>query len=60
MKAKQYLHKIQIKNQQRSINKAYQKHGLTYEIVKNQIELNQKKNQLNISNSEKQYENYIQ
>ena len=33
MKAKQFLHKIQIKNRQRVINKQYEKEGLTDEIL---------------------------
>lgn len=61
MKAKQYLRKIQIKNKQRAINKAYEEKGLTKEILDAQIELNRKKHQHNISDSDKRvHENYVQ
>lgn len=61
MKAKQYLQKIQIKNKQRAINKAYEEQGLTDELLKAQIELNKKKHEHNISDSSKRiHENYVQ
>ena len=61
MKAKQYLQRIQIKNKQRAINKAYEKHGLTDEILQAQIELNKKRHEHNISDSDKRvHENYVQ
>ena len=60
-KAKRYLHEIQIKNKQKHINKLYEKHGLTDEILTMQIELNKKRNELNISDKTKRiYKNYVQ
>ena len=61
MKAKQYLRKIQIKNKQRAINKAYEKDGLTEEILDAQIELNRKRHQHNITDKTKRiHQNYTQ
>ena len=40
MKAKRFLHKIQAKNRQRAINKKYEKHGLTDEVLEEQVKLN--------------------
>ena len=61
MKAKQFLHKIQIKNRQRVINKQYEKEGLTDDVLKKQVELNKLKHELDISDSSKKlYDNYVQ
>ena len=61
MKAKQYLHKIQIKNRQRAINKKYEKHGLTDEVLEEQVKLNVFRNLHDISDSSKKvYKNYVQ
>ena len=61
MKAKQYLHKIQAKNRQRAINKKYEKHGLTDEVLEEQVKLNVFRNLHDISDSSKKvYKNYVQ
>ena len=61
MKAKQFLHKIQIKNRQRVVNKEYEKHGLTDEILNKQLEINKLRHQHNISDTNnKTHENYVQ
>ena len=61
MKAKRFLHKIQVKNRQRVINKQYEKEGLTDEILEKQVELNQLRHELDISDSSKKiYDNYVQ
>ena len=60
MKAKQFLHKIQIRNKQRTVNKQYEKEGLTDEVLKKQVELNKLKHELDISDSKKLHENYVQ
>lgn len=56
-----FIKKIQIRNKQRSINKKYEKEGLTDEILDAQIELNKMRNEHNIAD-EKQviYEEYVQ
>ena len=61
MKAKQFLHKIQIKNRQRIINKQYEKEGLTDEVLDLQVELNAERHKHDISDTTKRvYENYVQ
>ena len=61
MKAKQYLQRIQIKNKQRAIKKAYEKDGLTDEILQAQIELNRKRHHNNITDKTKRiHQNYTQ
>lgn len=61
MKAKKFLHKIQAKNRQRAINKKYEKHGLTDEVLEEQVKLNVFRNLHDISDSSKKvYKNYIQ
>lgn len=60
-KAEKYLKKIQLKNRQRVINKKYKKEGLTDEILEKQVELNQLRHELDISDSSKKiYDNYVQ
>ena len=56
-----FIKKIQIRNKQRSINKKYEKEGLTDEILDAQIELNKMRHEHNIAD-EKQviYEEYVQ
>ena len=61
MKAKKFLHQIQAKNRQRAINKKYKKHGLTDEILEEQVKLNVFRNLHDISDSSKKvYKNYVQ
>ena len=61
MKAKKFLHQIQAKNRQRAINKKYEKHGLTDEVLEEQVKLNTFRNLHNISDSSKKvYKNYVQ
>ena len=61
MKAKKFLHQIQAKNRQRTINKKYEKHGLTDEILEEQVKLNTFRNLHDISDSSKRiYKNYVQ
>ena len=59
--AKKYLHKIQLKNRQRVINKRFEEEGLTPEILEQQVELNIKGHELDIpDDSEKVYGDYVQ
>lgn len=61
MKAKKFLHQIQAKNKQRAINKKYEKHGLTDEVLEEQVKLNVFRNLHDISDSSKKvYKNYVQ
>ena len=60
-KAEKYLKKIQLKNRQRVIDKKYKKEGLTDEILEKQVELNQLRHELDISDSSKKiYDKYVQ
>ena len=61
MKAKRFLHKIQVKNKQRAINKKYKQHGVTDEVLEEQVKLNTFRNLHDISDSSKKiYDNYVQ
>lgn len=60
-KTKNYLHKIQIKNLQRQVDKQYEKEGLTDEVLDKQLEVNKLRHKHNISDeSNRLHENYVQ
>ena len=60
-KAKNYLHKIQIKNLQRQVDKDYEKEGLTDEVLDKQLEVNKLRRKHNISDeSNRLHETYVQ
>lgn len=60
-KPKKFLKKIQIKNKQRTINKKYDKEGLTDDVLDAQVELNQLRHEHDIPDSSKKiHENYVQ
>ena len=48
MNVKKALHGKLLNYQQKRVDKAYEKHGLTDEILDRQIEINQKRHRLNI------------
>ena len=55
------LFRIPIRNAQDKINKEYERHGATNEIIEAQVELNQIRHALNIPDEdEKIYEEYVQ
>ena len=55
------LFRIPIKNAQDKINKEYEKHGLTNEILEAQVELNTIRHALNIPDEdEKIYKEFVQ
>lgn len=61
MKAREYLRKISLKNKQRQINKQYKKEGLTDDVLRKQVELNQQKHEHDISDDSKRiYDKYVQ
>lgn len=61
MKAKQFLHKIQIKNKQRIVDKKYDEEGLTDEVLDAQLEINRLRHEHDISDpTKKLHENYVQ
>lgn len=60
-KAKRYLHKIQLKNKQRQIDKQFEKEGLSDDVLEKQIAINQERHELDIPDeSEFVYEEYVQ
>lgn len=48
MKCENFLKKISLSNKQRQINKMFEEEGLTDEILKKQLEVNKKRNELDI------------
>lgn len=48
MKCDNFLKKISLSNKQKAINKMFEEEGLTDEILKKQIEVNKKRNELDI------------
>lgn len=48
MKCDNFLKKISLSNKQKQINKMFEEEGLTDEILKKQIEVNKKRNELDI------------
>lgn len=56
-----FIKKIQVKNKQRSINKRYEKEGLSDALLEEQIEVNKIRNEFNIPDeSEFIYEEFVQ
>ena len=59
--SKRFLHKIQLKNEQRVINKQYEEEGLTDDVLEKQVKLNQKRHELDLHDeNEFVYENFVQ
>ena len=48
-----FIKKIQVKNKQRSINKRYEKEGLSDALLEEQIEVNKIRNEFNIPDESK-------
>lgn len=60
-KAKAYLHKIQVKNLQKLVDKQYEEEGLTDEVLEKQLEVNKLRYKHNISDeSNRLHEEYVQ
>ena len=60
-KAKRYLHKIQLKNKQREVDKLYARDGYTDEVFQKQLEINMKRNEHDIPDEKEMiWENYVQ
>ena len=56
-----FIKKIQVKNKQRSINKRYEKEGLSDALLEEQIEVNKIRNEFNIPDEkELVYEEFVQ
>ena len=60
-KPKKFLKIIQLKNKQKAINKQYEEEGLTDNVLKQQMEVNKLRHELDISDDSKRvYENFVQ
>lgn len=56
-----FIKKIQVKNKQRSIDKRYEKEGLSDALLEEQIEVNKIRNEFNIPDESKFiYEEFVQ
>lgn len=44
----EYIESIRLQNRQRYVNKMFEEEGLTDEVLKEQIEINKKRNELDI------------
>ena len=61
MEFKKQLHKIGLNIKQRRINRKYNKEGLTDEVLRRQVELNIRRNELDIPDSKhKIYGEWVQ
>lgn len=58
---KKFFKKISLNNKQKYINKLYQEDGLTDEVLNLQVQINQERNEYNITDdSEKIYMDFVQ
>lgn len=52
---------VHLRNEQRVLNRKYEKEGLTDEILDKQIEINKRRHELDIADESKRvYENFVQ
>lgn len=52
---------VHLRNEQRVLNRKYEKEGLTNEILDKQIEINKRRHELDIADESKRvYENFVQ
>ena len=57
----QMLEEIKLRNRQRYINKMFEEEGLTNKVLNEQIKINKKRNELNITDkSEVIHKDYVQ
>ena len=60
-KSKKFLKAVQLKNKQRHIEKQYNEHGLTDEVLEAQVQLNVERNKHDIPDSSNfVYEDFVQ
>ena len=60
-KAKRCYWKIALRNKQRALNKKFEKEGLSDELLDEQLKVNKKRNELNISDDTQcVFENFVQ
>lgn len=58
---KKFFKKISLKNKQQHVNKLYERDGLTDEVLNLQVQINQERNEYNITDdSEKIYKDFVQ
>ena len=57
----QMLEEIKLRNRQRYINKMFEEEGLTNQVLNEQIKINKKRNELNLTDkSETIHKDYVQ
>ena len=58
----EYIESIRLQNRQRYVNKMFEEEGLTDEVLKEQLEINRKRNELDIHdhNEELDDEKFVQ
>jgi len=57
----QMLEEIKLRNRQRYINKMFEEEGLTNKVLNEQIKINKKRNELNLTDkSETIHKDYVQ
>ena len=58
---KKFFKKISLKNKQKHVNKLYERDGLTDEVLNLQVQINQERNDYNITDEdEKIYKDFVQ
>ena len=58
---KKFFKKISLKNKQKHVNKLYEMDGLTDEVLNLQVQINQERNEYNITDEdEKIYKDFVQ
>lgn len=58
---KKFFKIISLKNKQKHVNKLYERDGLTDEVLNLQVQINQERNEYNITDdSEKIYKDFVQ
>ena len=56
-----FLKKISLKNRQNKVNKLYERDGLSDEVLNLQVQINQERNEYNITDEdEKIYKDFVQ
>lgn len=60
MKCDNFLQRIHLKNKQKRINDMFEEEGLTDEILKKQLELNQERHKLDIPDENEMIDDFVQ
>lgn len=60
MKCDNFLKRINLKNRQRRLNEMFEEEGLTDEILREQLEINKKRNELDLHDPESEDDGFVQ